>query len=102
MIESWWRILIHQWLYLNTLDFIAAVERLVGFYVNEHNTWIPHSAFQGQTPDEIYFGRGFQVPEQLAKAREQARIDRIAANRASTGSFCQNDTHLQNIVNACA
>jgi hypothetical protein len=26
--ESWWRSLKHQWLFLNTLDSVAAVERL--------------------------------------------------------------------------
>jgi hypothetical protein len=34
----------HQWLFLNTLDTIATVRRLVSFYVLEHNTRLPHSA----------------------------------------------------------
>ncbi|MDZ4817406.1 MAG: hypothetical protein SGJ20_00370 [Planctomycetota bacterium] len=38
MIESWWRVLKHQWLYLNTLDTRAMVQKLVGFYVQQHNT----------------------------------------------------------------
>ncbi len=46
MIESWWRALKHQWLYLNSLDSVATIERLVGFYVGEHNTRLPHSAFR--------------------------------------------------------
>ena len=33
MIEAWWRILKHQWLFLNTLDSVETVSRLVGFYV---------------------------------------------------------------------
>ncbi len=36
LIESWWRMLKHQWLYLNTLDTVATLEKLVGFYVDEH------------------------------------------------------------------
>lgn len=64
MIEAWWRALKHQWLYLNTLDSVATVSRLVEFYVNAHNTEIPHSAFRGQTPDEIYYGRGQDIPGQ--------------------------------------
>ncbi len=47
LIESWWRALKHQWLYLNTLDTLATLEKLVGFYVSEHNTRLPHSAFRG-------------------------------------------------------
>ena len=31
MIEAWWRSLKHNWLFLNTLDTFAAVERLVAF-----------------------------------------------------------------------
>jgi putative transposase len=33
MIESWWRVLKHQWLFLNTLDTVRSVEKLVAFYV---------------------------------------------------------------------
>ena len=33
LIESWWRILKHQWPYLNTLDTVATIEKLVTFYV---------------------------------------------------------------------
>ena len=61
LIESWWRALKHQWLFLNTLDTVSALERLVAFYVQEHNTRLPHSAFRGQTPDEMYFGTGKEV-----------------------------------------
>jgi hypothetical protein len=40
------------------LDSITTVRRLVAFYVDEHNRVLPHSAFCGQTPDEMYFGIG--------------------------------------------
>ena len=49
MIEAWWRALKHQWLFLNTLDSVATIERLVRFYVKEHNERLPHSEFKGQT-----------------------------------------------------
>jgi transposase InsO family protein len=55
MIEAWWRSLKHQWLFLHSLDSVSTVRRLVAFYVEEHNTVLPHSAFRGQTPDEMYF-----------------------------------------------
>jgi hypothetical protein len=88
MIEAFWRTLKHQWLYLHTLDSLQALERLVAFYVNAHNTEIPHSAFQGQTPGEMYFGAGAQVPEQLKLAKQQAREARIATNRAIRCAQC--------------
>lgn len=87
MIESWWRVLKHQWLYLNTLDHVATVRKLVAFYVEQHNQRLPHSAFQGQTPDEMYFGTGADVSKRLATARIEARQSRLAANRAVN---CQN------------
>jgi transposase InsO family protein len=55
MIEAWWRSLKHQWLFLHPLDSVATIRRLVAFYVHEHNHVLPHSAFRGQTPDEMYF-----------------------------------------------
>ena len=88
MIESWWRVLKHQWLYLNTLDTLATVQKLVGFYVHQHNTHLPHAAFQGQTPDEMYFGTGSQVPMQLAAAKVAARQARLDANRAVRCQSC--------------
>jgi putative transposase len=73
LIEAWWRSLKHRWLFLHPLDNLAAVRRLVEFYVTEHNERIPHGAFEGQTPDEMYFGRGGQVPNDLALRRREAR-----------------------------
>ena len=54
MIEAWWRQLKHNWLFLNTLDTLSRLRSLVEFYVTEHNSPIPHSAFQGQTPRDAY------------------------------------------------
>ena len=56
MIEAWWRVLEHSWLCLHPLDSVAKVRRLVEFHVHEHDTRVPHAAFEGQTPDEMYFG----------------------------------------------
>ncbi len=89
MIESWWRVLKHQWLYLNTLDTVRAVENLVAFYVQEHNSRLPHSAFRGQTPDEIYFKTGDGIPEKLEAARQKARQSRAEANRTQDCEACQ-------------
>jgi transposase InsO family protein len=88
LIESWWRVLKHHWLYLNTLDTVSAVEKLVRFYVQEHNTRLPHSAFRGQTPDEMYFQTGDHIPQQLQAARQQARQARAEANRKRDCGTC--------------
>jgi putative transposase len=73
---------------LNTLDTVTAVRRLVAFYVKEFNEAIPHSALNGRTPDEVYFGKSEDVPAKLAAARQIARASRLAENRAVTCETC--------------
>jgi transposase InsO family protein len=88
LIEAWWRSLKHGWLFLHPLESVAQVRRLVGFYVEQHNEHIPHAAFRGQTPDEMYFGTGAQVPDRLAERRARAREERLAANRSQRCVAC--------------
>ena len=60
------------------------MRRLVAFYVEAHNTEIPHSAFRGQIPDEMYYGRGKDVPDRLKAAKTRAA--RLMANRGAACS----------------
>ena len=92
MIEAWWRSLKHQWLYLHSLDSVATIRRLVTFYVHEHNQVLPHSAFRGQTPDEMYFGTGEAVPEDLTSRATAARRARQEANRSASCTTCRSLT----------
>jgi putative transposase len=64
------------------------LRRLVDFYVTAHNEVMPHSAFEGQTPDEMYFGTGGAVTINLAIARQTAREERMKANRAARCGVC--------------
>jgi len=89
LIESWWRAIKHQWLYLNALDTVSRLKTLVSFYVQEHNTGLPHSAFRGQTPDEMYFGTGDRVPDELEAAKKIARQSRMKLNRATWCHTCR-------------
>ena len=89
LIESWWRSLKHQWLFLNQLDSVGSLHRLAEFYVGGHNTRLPHSAFRGQTPDEMYFATGHGVPNDLETKRTAARETRMAANRARSYRVCR-------------
>ncbi len=88
MIEAFWRSLRHQWLYLHSLDGFAQLERLIGFYVEEHNTQMPHSAFVGPTPDEVYFDQADRVGDRLTAARRQAHRARMEANRGESCRVC--------------
>jgi transposase InsO family protein len=88
MIEAFWRSLKHGWLYLNPLDSLAHLRKLVAFFVDEYNTTMPHSAFRGQTPDEMYFGTAKNLEDELDTAREKALERRMAANRVLSCHRC--------------
>ncbi len=91
MIEAFWRSLKHSWLYLHSLESVESLRRLVDFYVRQHNEVMPHAAFEGQTPDEMYFGIGDTVVAQLYATRMRARAERIRANRAAVCGVCSSD-----------
>ena len=99
MIKSWWRMLKHGWLYLNVLATIDDVRKQTAFYVDQHNRVVPHSAFKGQNPDEMHFGKGSDIPNQLNDARTIARQARLATNRAVTCSRCAPTDCLVQIEN---
>jgi hypothetical protein len=82
------RSLKHQWLFLQSLDSVATIRRLVTFYVHGHNHVLPHSAFRAQTPDEMYFGTGDTVPADLTSRAAAARRARITANRSASCERC--------------
>jgi hypothetical protein len=84
MIEAFWRSLRQQWLYQHSLDSFTQLERLIGFYVEEHNPQMPHSAFVGQTPDEVYFDQADRVGDRLTAPRRQAHRARMEANRGES------------------
>jgi transposase InsO family protein len=98
LIEAFWRSLKHSWIYLHALDNFTALRRLIDFYVTAHNgrkrsfRVMPHSAFEEQTPDEMYFGTGGAVPAELASARKAAREERVKANRAAACNVCFGET----------
>ena len=62
---------------------------LVKFYVDEHNMRLPHSAFRGQTPNEMYFGTGGRIPDELEAAKKVARQSRMKLNRATSCPMCR-------------
>ena len=81
MIEFWWRSLKHQWLFLNQLDSVHAVERLVEFYVEEHNTRLPQRRFEARRRT-----RCTSAPASECRASaERARGERKGGSRCSDG-----------------
>ena len=103
MIEAFWRSLRHQWLYLHSLESFRQLEQLIDFYVREHNTKMPHHAFDGQTPDEVYFDQADRVRDHLTTARHQARRARMEANRGKSCRVCTLPTQQSmSVINAVA
>jgi putative transposase len=88
MIEAFWRSLKHSWLYLHGLETETELRRLVAFYVEAHNDVMSHSAFAGQTPNEVFFGTGDAVAARLAAKRVQAQTERIDRNRSAGCGVC--------------
>ncbi len=64
------------------------MQRLVAFYVEAHNDVMPHSAFDGQTPNEVFFETGGAVVANLAAKRVQAQTERTAWNRSAGCGVC--------------
>ncbi len=58
------------WRHPNRSLFLGAVSSGILEYATEHNERLPHSAFRGQTPDEMYFGTGANVPDGLKEVGE--------------------------------
>ena len=65
------------------------VKKLVAFSVQEHNSRLPHSAFRGQTPDQMYFKTGDRIPGELEAARQKTRQARAEANRKQECESCE-------------
>jgi hypothetical protein len=49
---------------------------------------MPHSAFEGQTPDEMFFGTGDEVTQNLSAVRRSAREERMRENRTARCGVC--------------
>jgi len=89
MLEAIWRQVKHGWLFLNRLDSFATVERLVAFYVEQHNVAVPQWLLNGRTPDEVFNGEAIDLPERLREAHRVAIRERIATNKRLSCDSCQ-------------
>ena len=50
---------------------------------------LPHSAFRGQTPDEMYFGTGDPIPTEIEAGKKAARQTRMGVNRTTSCPTCE-------------
>ena len=73
---------------LHGLESESGLRRLIAFYVQAHNEVMPHSAFNGKTPDEIYFGTGRAIAAELAAGSARDREARMDQHRQARCGAC--------------
>jgi len=57
IIEALFRSAKHNHLFQQRLESVDSVNTHSAFYFSEHNEFIPHNAFDGATPHEVYTGK---------------------------------------------
>ena len=55
MIEALFRFLKVNFLYFKSFKTLEDLRKSIAFYINEHNTKIPHGVFKFETPKEVFF-----------------------------------------------
>lgn len=75
LVEALFRSMKNNYLYHHDIRSITQLKYRVGFYLNQHNQVIPHSAFRGATPEEIYKNRWNERREHELKILIQRRAD---------------------------
>lgn len=89
MIEAFFRSMKNNYLYNHRLLDIGPVEKLVSFYVDQHNMVIPHAAFRGATPYEMFTGKWHMQEELALRSKFRSAVSaRVATNQiaASCGN----------------
>jgi transposase InsO family protein len=92
MIEAFFRSMKHNFLFLMSLCSIDVLIKYVDFYCRQHNEVIPHAAFKGATPQEVYLGEWNGIIERAIPVEmAAARANRIEYNRSlERCSICSN------------
>jgi hypothetical protein len=83
-----WRSPRHNGLCLHSFTGSEQIRTQVAFYVEQHNGVMPHSTFDGSTPDEVYFGGAEAGEKEAKRRRERAIAQRLAANRSRRCGVC--------------
>lgn len=65
-VERLWRSVKYEEVYLHAYDSVGAARDGIGRYLDLYNRRRPHSALDGRTPDDAYFGHERMPPIRLA------------------------------------
>jgi len=88
-VEALFRSLKCNYLYHEKIKSLDALKRKVNFYFNQHNHIIPHSAFKGATPNDIFTYSWTETSEvQLRTNRKKAFQSRVKSNTIKPCNSC--------------
>ena len=94
MLERFWMSMKNNFLFMQRIDSITALRRFVDFFVEQHNDIMPHSAFDGQTPAQIFRDEAGDLPAILATKRAEAGTSRRGQPPMTSGA-CPTSTPLE-------
>jgi putative transposase len=65
-VERLWRTIKYEEVYLHAYESVSAARAGIGRYLDLYNRRRPHSALDGRTPEDAYFGNDSMPPIRLA------------------------------------
>ena len=86
LIEALFRSVKHNYLFQQRLETLAIFEGHASFYLTQHNEVMPHNAFKGATPLEMYTGSW--GPKCDAQLLEEAKASKAARHAHNTAGCC--------------
>ena len=87
VIEALFRSAKHNYLFQQRLESLANFEGHASFYLTQHNELMPHNAFNGATPLEMYTGSW--GPKCDTQITEQAKASKAARHAHNTTGSCR-------------
>jgi len=92
LIERFFQSIKHNYLFQRDLTSMDVLAGHAGFYIREHNEIMPHSAFRGATPEEVYVGGWVGlVGDSVGKEAGAAKARRIAYHGGMSALSCGHD-----------
>ena len=89
LIEALFRSVKHNYLFQQRLETLAIFAGHASFYLTQHNEVMPHIAFKGATPLEMYTGSwGPKCDAQLLEEVKASKAARHAHNTAGCCPIC--------------
>lgn len=89
MIEAFFRSLKNNYLYFQgKLSDVSQAQKCLRFYIEQHNTKLPHSAFNGATPEDIMSNTWEKKKIEIDNLKTKALQNRKATYRLMACGVC--------------